>query len=177
MTLMEILANRWENRDHPALIIDGSSITFEQIQVSDSTHLTKISRGDVVALIGDFDVQSIANLINLIDKGAIVVPLSPLTSEDHNYFFEAAGVKWVIHNTDVKPFSINSNSELLNKLRDRGSSGLILFSTGTTGRPKAVLHDLTLFISRFFTPRPNLRTLAFLLFDHIGGLNTLFHTL
>lgn len=30
---------------------------------------------------------------------------------------------------------------------------------------------------RFETPRPTLKTLNFLLFDHLGGLNTLFHTL
>ena len=40
-----------------------------------------------------------------------------------------------------------------------------------------VLHGLTLFMRRFETPRPTLRTINFLLFDHIGGLNTLLHTL
>lgn len=39
------------------------------------------------------------------------------------------------------------------------------------------MHDLTVFLKRFETPRPTLKTLNFLLFDHIGGLNTLFHTL
>jgi acyl-coenzyme A synthetase/AMP-(fatty) acid ligase len=34
-----------------------------------------------------------------------------------------------------------------------------------------------LFLQRFETPRPTLRTLNFLLFDHIGGINTLLHTL
>ena len=53
----------------------------------------------------------------------------------------------------------------------------MLFSTGTTGRPKAILHDLTFFMQRFETPRPTLKTINFLLFDHIGGLNTLLHTL
>ncbi len=32
-------------------------------------------------------------------------------------------------------------------------------------------------MQRFETPRPTLKTINFLLFDHIGGLNTLLHTL
>ena len=66
---------------------------------------------------------------------------------------------------------------MIEQLRALGHAGLVLFSTGTTGRPKAILHDLTLFLRRFETPRPSLRTLNFLLFDHIGGVNTLLHTL
>jgi len=66
---------------------------------------------------------------------------------------------------------------LIDELRAKEHAGLVLFSTGTTGRPKAILHDLTLFMQRFETPRPTLKTINFLLFDHIGGLNTLLHTL
>ena len=65
----------------------------------------------------------------------------------------------------------------IDEIRAKKRSGLVLFSTGTTGRPKAILHDLTLFMQRFETPRPALKTINFLLFDHIGGLNTLLHTL
>jgi len=36
---------------------------------------------------------------------------------------------------------------------------------------------LTLFMRRFETPRPTLKTISFLLFDHIGGINTILHTL
>ena len=66
---------------------------------------------------------------------------------------------------------------MIKQLRSKEHAGLVLFSTGTTGRPKAILHDLTLFMQRFETPRPTLKTINFLLFDHIGGLNTLLHTL
>mgnify|MGYP001197511834 CR=1 FL=1 len=62
-------------------------------------------------------------------------------------------------------------------LKSRGDGGLILFSSGTTSKPKAVLHNLRNFLKRFSTPRPTLKTINFLLFDHIGGINTLFHTL
>ncbi len=95
MNLMETLENRWINKTYPAIVIDGLQISFKQIKNTPSSHLKNISRGDVVAIIGDFDVQSIANLINLIDIGAIIVPLSPLTGEDHEYFFDTARVKWV----------------------------------------------------------------------------------
>ncbi len=177
MNLMETLENRWINKTYPAIVIDGLQISFKQIKNTPSSHLKNISRGDVVAIIGDFDVQSIANLINLIDIGAIIVPLSPLTSEDHEYFFDTARVKWVVENVNTILLPHALTNELLEGFKGGTNSGLILFSSGTTGRPKAILHDLTLFMNRFYTLRPTMRTLAFLLFDHIGGINTLFHAL
>jgi acyl-CoA synthetase (AMP-forming)/AMP-acid ligase II len=99
------------------------------------------------------------------------------TLSDHHYFFRSARVDWVVENGIVKRLKKRSEHDLLNELRLRGNPGLILFSTGTTGRPKAILHDFSFFLQRYMTPRPPLTTLNFLLFDHIGGLNTLFHSI
>jgi acyl-coenzyme A synthetase/AMP-(fatty) acid ligase len=66
---------------------------------------------------------------------------------------------------------------LLAKLREEQHPGLVLFSSGSTGEPKAALHDFVPLLDKFRTRRRAWRTMAFLLFDHIGGINTLFHTL
>lgn len=66
---------------------------------------------------------------------------------------------------------------LLDKLKDINHAGLVLFSSGTSGEPKAIVHDFTKLMDKFKVKRPAYRTLAFLPLDHMGGLNTLFHTL
>ena len=40
---------------------------------------------------------------------------------------------------------------------------------------KIILHDATLLFKRFETPRPALKAINFLMFDHMGGINTLLH--
>lgn len=62
--------------------------------------------------------------------------------------------------------------EVLAELR---VGGLIFFSSGTTGRPKAILHNYRTFMKRYEKPGAARTTLSFLLWDHIGGVNTLFH--
>ena len=139
--------------------------------------MADISSGDVVALIGDIDVSSISILLHLIDIKAIIVPLTNETKSQHDYFFKESMVDIVVSKEGIRRISHNRKSTLIDLLRHKNHAGLILFSTGTTGLPKAILHDLTLFMKRYETPRPTLKTLNFLVFDHIGGLNTLFHTL
>jgi long-chain acyl-CoA synthetase len=177
MKLIEQLSKIWGGIDYPFLIHNGVELKFSQIASQNPVDLSLVKQGDVVAIIGDFNPCSILTFLRLIDLGVVVVPLTIETTHEHEYFFESALVDVVIKDGLVSRRFNNQKHELIESLRTKSHAGLVLFSTGTTGRPKAILHDLTLFLKRFETPRPTLRTINFLLFDHIGGINTLLHTL
>jgi acyl-CoA synthetase (AMP-forming)/AMP-acid ligase II len=177
MKILEDLKERWQGIGYPFLVHSTGELRFSEIAKQESIDLSDVKSGDVVALIGDFNPQSILTLLQLIDKNVILVPLTIDTKLQHDYFFKSALVDLVIEEGLVRRIKHNSKHKYIEKLRIEEHAGLVLFSTGTTGRPKAILHDLTLFMQRFETPRPTLKTINFLLFDHIGGLNTLLHTL
>jgi acyl-CoA synthetase (AMP-forming)/AMP-acid ligase II len=178
MELLKELAERNASRKGPFLTAGDFALTFDDLLRTSETDVSCLRSGDVVALIGDFDARSLSTLLRLIDRGAVLVPLTEATRPEHEYFFEAASVDFVIEGGSVRCRSdVQGAHPLLTRLRQSGHPGLVLFSSGTTGRPKAILHDFTHFLTRYRTPRPTLRTLNFLLFDHIGGLNTFFHTI
>lgn len=177
MKVLDKLSCIWQGVTYPFLIYRGAELHFSEIIKQQLIDLSEVKQGDVVAIIGDFNPKSIMTLLRLMDMAVTIVPLTVDTRHEHEYFFESALVDVVIEGEKVKRRIHAKSHEYIDHLKKLQHSGLVLFSTGTTGRPKAILHDLTLFLKRFETPRPTLRTINFLLFDHIGGINTLLHTL
>ncbi len=169
----------WSKKPQPFYVDKDNELKFDQLKNIEVIGLNRLKKGDVVAIIGDFEPKSIYTLLLLIEKGCIVVPLTKETIKQHEYFLEESKAQYIFHKnllqSEISQFQ--KPHKLLDQLRNNGNPGLILFSTGTTGRPKAILHNFSDFLERYKTVRPPLKTLTFLLFDHIGGLNTLFHML
>lgn len=141
----------------------------------------KLPEGSVVALDADFSPSSIALLLALIESNCIIALLSKAVKEKKAEFCHIAKAEYIISlNADDNVVFIKHDQkaehEIYSRLRQLGHPGIILFSSGSTGKSKAAVHDFVPLLEKFKTRRHAKRTIAFLLFDHIGGLNTMFYT-
>ncbi|WP_035061634.1 ANL family adenylate-forming protein [Andreprevotia chitinilytica] len=143
-----------------------------------------VQAGQTVFVQGDYSLARIALFLALYQNGNIVV-LNTSTNEAEiatklrvvqaDYRIDAQGV---ITRHVATGTATTAENRLLNGLRERNRAGLILFSSGTTGEPKAMLHDLDTLVDAFLGRRAKATNiLLFLLFDHIGGINTLLNIL
>ena len=174
--IFEKLLNKKINTNKIIIKHRNFNIKYKDIFESNEINLNKINQGDVVALIGDYDGFTIKTFLKLIDKKVIIVPVTNDTKALHSYYFNEACVDFVIYNKTIKSIS-SKKKKILNEFVKKDQAGLVLFSSGTTGRPKAILHSITALLKRYEGKKKSLITMNFLLFDHIGGINTLFFTL
>lgn len=173
-------------KDKVAFISNGEEITY--LRLLDYIDLfikqiksAGIKSGDVVLLVGDYSVSSIAALLGLIESSCIIVPLTPESKSSLSKKIEEVSPDWEISCVDKVDVSIkfifkkSQKPDLYSTILKRRVPGLILFTSGSSGVPKAVVHDFSKLLEKFMIVRPSMITLNFLLFDHWGGLNTLLH--
>jgi long-chain acyl-CoA synthetase len=142
----------------------------------------EVEPGAVVSLEADFSPNAVALLLALIERECVVVPLTTSVQAQKPEFRAIAQVEVIISvgaddDVRIERTATRATHDVHRELRRRRHPGLVLFSSGSTGKSKAAVHDLDAILDKFKTPRQALRTLVFLLFDHIGGVNTLFYTL
>jgi long-chain acyl-CoA synthetase len=140
--------------------------------------------GDRVAIVGDHGPASTAALIELIRRKAVAVPLTSRTRAGRGGLLETLSFSQFLVDCVSKDSVVtvlnrgpDGAPPLLAELRSSGLPGLLLFTSGTSGEPKVVVHNFDRLLEPFRSSAPPLRTVSVLLFDHWGGLNTLLRVL
>ena len=140
-----------------------------------------ICPGSVVGLRADFSLSATAALLALLSRGAVVA-LLPRDLAVRSYLTDACASDFLEIEIDGTfrhehlP-ETRRDHPLLERMRAQNESGLVVFTSGSTGKPKAAVQSTERFLAKFSKPGRRLRTLAFLRFDHIAGLDTLFYSL
>jgi len=176
------------NTTKVAVVEQGKTYLYRDLIAATESWVQKLDETvletQVVAVQSDFKFQSIALILALFRRGLVVALISPSAKNiqtyckdaQAEYLFSASDAEDELTGAKLHCVSDKKHA-LLNELQLRKHAGFIIFSSGTTGRPKAILHDLEQFLTSYTNVQKAFCTLSFLLLDHIAGLDTLFYTL
>lgn len=166
----------------PALIWLGASYTYGHLLEAcrnwqQLLQEKEIRPGEVVALCGDFSKGTVALFLALLANQNTIVPQMAEGLAERQSALETACVSAIFEFDQADGWHLSRRTPagshpLLQKLSQQGEAGLILFSSGSTGDPKAALHSLPRMLNKFSQKRfSGYRTLTFLRLEHIGGIN------
>jgi acyl-CoA synthetase (AMP-forming)/AMP-acid ligase II len=118
-------------------------------------------------------------LLALSRQRCVVIPLTRNSVVEESVALGVSGCDWYVRFDDdgalagVERRGLATDNALLAEFRTRRAPGLVLFSSGTSGQPKGMLHDLDRVAEKFRQPRAPVVAIPFLMLDHFGGINTL----
>ncbi|MDN8600274.1 long-chain fatty acid--CoA ligase [Citrobacter sp. S2-9] len=194
LQFIELMRTRGDER---CIILDDEMFSYQDVADSAQQWVSVFSdygirAGTVVAIEGIYSLDMVTAILALFSLDTIIVPISSNSRGDRSEFYEIAHVEWTLFiDADIAAYTETWKLErrqvgntnfvashpLYEKIRNSNHPGLVLFSSGTTGRPKASLLDVDKMTTRYAGSKKAKVILAFLNLDHIGGINTLLHTL
>jgi long-chain acyl-CoA synthetase len=173
-----------EHVDKEAMVWRDQSYTYQWLleRIDSWGQRIQVEPGTVAILEADFSPNAVALFLALLERGCITVPLTGAGGAKKPECIETAQGEVIFgldgsDNVTIVRRDCRATHELYHILRQRRHPGLVLFSSGSTGKSKGTVHDLSSLLGKFKTRRHDLRTLAFLRFDHIGGIDTLLYSL
>ena len=151
---------------------------IEQINIYRNMLSEKYPEAKTIILYGDYDLRSISILWASLMDNRIVMPITS-TSMQSMELINLIDADLEIYSKEMKYCYHPNNKKkiIIREMLDINQSGLILLSSGTTGIPKAVLHDSDKLLKKYIYSKKRYTTIGLMLFDHIAGIDTLFYVL
>lgn len=179
---MFIIDNMKSYGDRIAVVADGKEFTYNDLLSEYDTAKkflsdNKIPDNSIVALRGEFTPKNIGMMLALVEKQTVYVPIATAVKAPEAYIKIAQVQYYIDGDKVVRTRSEAPDHPILKTLVEKKEPGLILFSSGTTGEPKAAVHSMLPLLEKYRKGGKALRSVAFLLFDHIGGFNTVMYSL
>ena len=166
-----------------AFIHEGETTTYGEVVASIEAFGAILAErgvrpGEKVAVLADYAPAVVCLILALARHGAIVIPLSRQAVVEEDAALAISGCDWFVEfdlagrEARFSRRRIAVEHALVSELVAAGRPGLILFSSGSSGAPKAILHDFDRIADKFRKQRAATRAIPFLMIDHFGGVNT-----
>ena len=165
MSNIDFLLDRFESApDIAALVQQSSRLTFGELHHGVKQRIEWLSEsgvqgGDAVILLGDYSPQSVCIFLALIELGCILIPLTPSVHDSLTQSLLEVAPTWHIDATNdectiARLPETTTLPSLYMELHARRVPGLVMFTSGSSGKTKAVVHDFSKLLEKFRTPRP-----------------------
>jgi acyl-coenzyme A synthetase/AMP-(fatty) acid ligase len=163
------------------IIENNKSYSFDDLykRVSYFINFLNAYENSNVAVISEFTFESAALFLafSINKNNNTFIPITPTSDFEIENKLKTSNANFLIK---FDPLTNEIQVQCLNEKSASSNSGLILFSSGTTGAPKMMFHDFSKLMIQFSNSikrQRNIRILLFLMFDHIGGINTFLNCL
>ena len=166
-----------KNKESPFLSNERTSWTYADLLIAMQECSAQLDglKPSICIVESDYTLKGIAWLISGLSSGWTMVPVVSKNEEIINTRIKiSSATHRVSEHLDWQLRSITGRADVSEYDNVDSQSGVILFSSGSTGAPKAMCKDFDITLTESdITKKKPINMGLLLLFDHIGGLNTL----
>jgi len=165
--------------DRTAVIDKGLHFSYKDLAVKIKFYIqlfrTQITARHTIALSGRYSFEAISAFFALYELNQVIALFTEEEAEPENKL-KILQPDFVIRlkgdNCVISKRTQDHSHKLIETLRNSGTSGLVLFTSGTTSEPKAIIHNLDSLIDQYRRDyTKDLNIIPLLGFDHIGGMD------